>query len=50
MPVANKHKKSFSRKTVIVTKSKMPAKSTAFAQKLKKVNDMLDKTKWLNDK
>jgi hypothetical protein len=48
MSVAKKDntRKSFSKKTVIVTKSKAPAKS-APDKKLAKVNKMLNKTKWL---
>ena len=48
MPVAKRNttRKSSSKKAVIVTKSKVPAKS-APDNKLAKVNKMLNKTKWL---
>ncbi len=37
-----------SKKAVIVTKTKVAAKSSSFTAKVKKVNKMLDKTKWLD--
>ena len=49
MPATKKNtiRKASSKKTVIVTKSKVPAKSAA-GNKLDKVNKMLSKTKWLD--
>ncbi len=44
----NSIRKTSSKKTVIVTKSKVPAKSAA-DNKLEKVNKMLSKTKWLGE-
>lgn len=49
MPVVKKNTtKKAASKTVIVTKSKTPAATTAFPKKLAKVNAMLGKTKWLD--
>ncbi len=36
-----------SKKTINVTKTKVVVKSAAFAGKIRKVNKLLDKTKWL---
>jgi hypothetical protein len=43
----NTSSKKLSKKAVIVTKTKVATKSAAFAGKIKKVNKLLDKTKWL---
>lgn len=44
----NSTQKSSSKKTVIVTKSKVAAKSSMFTKKVEKVNTMLGKTKWIS--
>jgi len=51
MPEAKRNitRKSSEKKTVIVTKSKVPVKSASPNRlKLEKVNKMLSKTKWLD--
>lgn len=41
-------RKPSSKKAVIITKSKVPAKSTLFPEKVAKANAMLAKTKFLD--
>lgn len=46
-PKKNYVRKSSSKKTVIITKSRVSAKSTLFPEKLAKANAILAKTKFL---